>query len=146
MEEFIKYLTVYLTGATGIWKGIPVGIALELKPLYTATLTSLGAISSSLLIYFSGEPLREWLLKKYGKKNIARKRKKFSHWLDKYGAAGLGLIATGLLGSLIALLVGILLLDNTRKFIIYLLIGIVLWSFTITYLSNPIIEFFRNAL
>ena len=146
MEEIGKYIAVYLAGATGIWKGIPLGIALGLVPFYTATLTCLGAISSALLIYFSGEPFRRWLLGKYGDNNIAQKREKFSNWLDKYGVAGLGLIVTGLLGQIIALLIGMLLLQNTRKFILFLILGIVLWTYGITYLSNPIVTWAKGIL
>ncbi|WP_075589987.1 VTT domain-containing protein [Labilibacter marinus] len=144
MEELIKYISVYLAGAAGIWKGIPVGIALGLAPFYTATLTSLGAISSTLIIYFSGESFRNWLLSKYGKESKSNKRKKISSWLEKYGVAGLGLVATGLFGSFITLMIGILLIDNTRKFIIYLLIGIVIWSYGITYLSDPVIAYIKG--
>ncbi|MCW3807679.1 hypothetical protein [Plebeiibacterium marinum] len=143
IEELGKLLTTYLAGAIGIWKGIPVGIALGLKPFYIATFTSLGAISSTLAVYFSGEPFRKWLLGKYGDKNIARKQKKFSTWLEKYGVAGLGLLATGLLGPFIALLIGMLLLNDTRKFIGFLLTGIVIWSFGITYLSEPIVNLLK---
>jgi len=143
MEELTKYLAVYFTGLLGIWKGIPVGIAMGITPFYTATLTSLGAISSALIVYFAGEPFRKWLMKKYGTKNMAHKQKKFNHWLQKYGISGLGLIATGLIGPLISLLIGMLLLKDTRKFLFYLLWGITLWSFGITYLADPIVNWMK---
>ncbi len=143
MEEIGKYIAVYLAGATGIWKGIPAGIALGLKPLMTASVVSLGAISSALLVYFSGEPFRKWLMNKYGSKSLEQKKAKFAKWLDKYGVPGLGLMVTGLLGPFIALMIGMALLDNTRKFLLYLLIGILLWTFGITYLSEPVVMLLR---
>jgi len=146
IEEVGKYLAVFLTGTLGIWKSIPVGIALGLAPFYTATLTALGASFSSLIVFFSGEPFRQWLLKKIAGKSISKKREKFANWLEKYGVAGLGLIVTGLLGSLIALILGMILLNDRRRFIIFLLLGIVLWSFGITYLSDPIIEWFKQLI
>jgi membrane protein DedA with SNARE-associated domain len=146
MEEIGKYFAVYLAGTTGIWKAIPVGIALGLSAFNTALFTSLGAITSSLLIYFSGESFRKWLLSKYGNKKIAHKREKFSHWLAKYGIAGLGLMVTGLLGPFLALLIGMLLLQNTGKFILFLLLGIILWSFGISYLSEPIVTLIENII
>ncbi|MCG8581330.1 MAG: small multi-drug export protein [Bacteroidales bacterium] len=146
MEEIGKYIAVYLAGATGIWKGIPVGIALGLKPWMTASIVTLGAMSSALLVYFSGEPFRKWLMEKYGSKSFEAKKAKFSNWMEKYGVHGLGLMVTGLLGPFIALVIGMALLDNTRKFLFYLLVGIVLWTFGITYLSEPLVmlvkEFF----
>lgn len=145
MEELGKYLAVYLAGATGIWKGIPVGIALGLAPFYTALFTSLGAISSALLVYFSGEPFRKWLMNKYAGKTFEQKKEKFSSWMDKYGVAGLGLMVTGLLGPFVALIIGMALLNDTRKFVLYLLAGIVLWTFGITYLSDPIVDFVKSC-
>ncbi len=139
MEELAKYFAVYLAGATGIWKGIPVGFALGLKPWMTASLVSFGAVSSALLVYFSGEPFRKWLMNKYGTKTFEAKKARFSKWMEKYGVHGLGLMVTGLLGPFIALIIGMALLDNTRKFLFYLLVGIVLWSYGITYLSEPIV-------
>lgn len=144
MEEAGQYLAVYLTGATGIWKGIPLGIALGLAPFLTALLTALGAISSALLVYFSGEPFRTRLINRYGSKSFEQKKKKFARWMGQYGVPGLGLTVTGLLGPLVALIIGMTLLNNTRKFLIYLILGIVLWSFGITFLSDPLVEFLKS--
>ncbi len=144
MEEIAKYIAVYLAGATGIYKGIPVGIAFGLKPLVTASIVALGAISSALLVYFSGEPFRKWLLKRYGSKTFEHKKAKFAKWMDKYGVPGLGLMVTGLLGHFIALIIGMALLDDTRKFLLYLLTGIVLWSFGLTYLTEPVVQLVKG--
>ena len=146
MEELGKYLAVYLAGATGIWKGIPLGIALGLKPLIIALLVSFGAISSAVLVYFSGEPFRKWLMSKYGSKTFEHKKAKFSLWMDKYGVQGLGLMVTGLLGPFIALIIGMTILNDTRRFLYYLLLGIVLWSFGITYLAEPVVQFVKAML
>ncbi|MBK3519557.1 small multi-drug export protein [Carboxylicivirga marina] len=146
MEEIGKIFAVYLAGATGIWKGIPVGIAFGLKPFTTASVVSLGAMSSALLVYFSGEPFRKWLMNKYGSKTFEAKKAKFSSWMEKYGVPGLGLMVTGLLGPFIALIIGMAILDNTRKFLFYLLVGIVLWSFGITYLSEPVVLLVKEVL
>ena len=144
MEEIAKYIAVYLAGATGIYKGIPVGIAFGLKPLMTASLVALGAMSSALLVYFSGEPFRKWLLKKYGSKTFEHKKARFAKWMDKYGVPGLGLMVTGLLGPFIALIIGMTLLNDTRKFLLYLLAGILLWSFGLTYLSEPVVQLIKG--
>ncbi len=146
MEEIAKYIAVYLAGATGIYKGIPVGIAFGLKPLVTASIVALGAISSALLVYFSGEPFRKWLLKRYGSKTFEHKKAKFAKWMDKYGVPGLGLMVTGLLGPFIALIIGMALLDDTRKFLLYLITGIVLWSFGLTYLTEPVVQLVKGFL
>lgn len=146
MEELTKYIAVYLAGAAGIYKGVPVGIAFGLPPFYSALFTSLGSISSALLLYFAGDKFRNWILQKYGKKKIEHKKEQFTRWMDKYGVPGLGLIGTGLLGPFITLLLGMMLLNETKKFILYLIVGIILWSFTIAYLSEPIVIFIKQLL
>ncbi|WP_430810249.1 MULTISPECIES: VTT domain-containing protein [unclassified Carboxylicivirga] len=145
MEETGTYLAVYLAGAIGIYKGVPVGIALGLKPFITSLLVTLGATSSTLLVYFSGEPFRKWLMNKYASKSLEQKKAKFSRWMERYGVPGLGLMVTGLLGPFIALIIGMALLDETRKFLFFLLLGIVLWSFGLTYLSEPVVQLLKGA-
>lgn len=144
MEELGKYLAVYLAGATGIYKGIPVGIAFGLSPFLSASFTALGSISSVLILYFAGAPLQQWLMNKYGSKTVDGKKQKFTMWLDKYGVAGLGIMVTGMLGPFISLVMGMALLKETGKFLFYLLLGIVLWSFTIAYIADPIVDFVKN--
>ncbi len=146
MEELMKYFAVYLAGTLGIYKGIPVGIAVGLPPFYTALFTALGSISSVLILYFAGDKFRTWILHKYGNKSVAHKKEKFSRWMDKYGVQGLGLMVTGLLGPLFSLLMGMILLKHPQKFILYLIAGIVLWSFAITYLSEPLVLLVKEYL
>jgi membrane protein DedA with SNARE-associated domain len=146
MSEIAKYLSVYLAGATGIWKGIPLGIAFHLPPWLNASLVALGATSAVLLLYFAGTNFRNWLFKKFGSKSMEHKKERFKRWMDRYGIMGLGLMVTGLLGHLIALLLGMILVKNTRKFLIYLIAGIVIWSFALSFLFNPIGEMLKTAL
>lgn len=140
MSEPEKYVLVYLAGATGIWKGIPAGIALNIHPAYIALFTALGSITSVLVLYFAGNTFRTWVLKKVGTKRIERKKNKFLRFSNKYGAFGLGLITTGLLGPFTSLFLGLLLVEETRKFIVYLLVGIFLWSFILAYFFYPLAQ------
>lgn len=141
MDEAGKYLIVYLAGATGMWKGVPAGIALNLHPVFTGLFTALGSISSVLILYFAGDSFRQMILNRYGNKRIERKKTKFKKWTNRYGEWTLGLITTGLLGPFTSLLLGLILVKDTRKFFIYLLVGITIWSFILAYLFTPIIEF-----
>ncbi len=144
MEELGKYLAVYLAGATGIYKGIPVGIAFGLSPFLSASFTALGSISSVVILYLAGAPFRQWLMKKYGSKSIDGKQQKFTNWLDKYGVPGLGLMVTGLLGPFISLIMGMTLLKETGKFLFYLILGIILWSFAIAYVADPLVDLIKS--
>ena len=76
MDEMWKYIVVYFAGATGIWKGIPSGIAFNLHPGFNGLFTALGSITSVLIIYFVGDSFRQWILSKYGKKRIEKKKNK----------------------------------------------------------------------
>ncbi len=141
MEETGKYLIVYIAGATGMWKGVPAGIALSLHPVYTGLFTALGSITSVLILFFAGDSFRQWILSKYGKKRLERKKGKFIKLTNRYGIWGLGLITTGVLGPFTSLLLGLILITDTRKFLIYLLAGITIWSFILAWLFTPIVEF-----
>jgi membrane protein DedA with SNARE-associated domain len=144
MTEAGKYLLVYFTGAAGIWKGIPLGIALNLQSFLTGLLTALGSITTVLILYFAGDSVRQWILKKYGSQRIERKKSKFINLLNRFGFPVLGLIAPGLLGPVIPLLMGLIFVKDTRRFIIYLITGIVLWSFILAFLFTPIFDLLSN--
>ncbi|MCU4176361.1 hypothetical protein [Carboxylicivirga sp. N1Y90] len=144
MGELSKYLAVYLAGAMGIYKGIPLGIAMGLSAFSTALFTALGSISFILILYFAGDKFRLWLTNKYGNKTLTGKKEKFTKWMDRYGVAGLGLMVTGLLGPIISLLIGMMILKETKRFLMYLLLGIVLWSFFISFLASPIVELIKG--
>lgn len=146
MDETGKYLIVYFAGATGIWKGIPVGIALNLHPVLTGLFTALGSMSSVLILFFAGDSFRQWILRKYGSKRIERKRSKFIKLTDRYGAWGLGLLTTGLLGPFTSLFLGLILIKNTRRFFIYLIFGIFIWSFILSYLFTPLIDIISQIM
>jgi membrane protein DedA with SNARE-associated domain len=135
-----KYLIVYLAGATGIWKGIPVGIALGIQPVYNGFFTALGSVSSVLILYFAGDNFRNWILKQYGQKRIEKKKDKFMKFANRYGALGLGLIASGLLGPFISVILGFILIKDIRKFVFYLMAGIFIWSIVLAFFFTPIVE------
>ena len=133
-----KYLIVYLAGATGIWKGIPVGIALGIRPVYNGLFTALGSVSSVLILYFAGDRFRNWILKQYGKKRIEKKKNKFMKFTNRYGALGLGLITTGLLGPFTSLILGFIFIKDIRKFLFYLIAGIFIWAILLAFFFTPI--------
>ena len=63
----------------------------------------------------------QWILGKYGNKRIEKKKHKFVKLTNHYGVWFLGLMTPGLLGPFTPLLLGLILIKNTRKFLIYLL-------------------------
>jgi len=140
MNEAGKYLIVYIAGATGMWKGISLGIVLGLHPVLNGLFTAIGSITSVFIIYFAGDSFRQWIFSKYGNKRLERKKHKFIKLANHYGVWILGLITPGLLGPFTPLLLGLILIKETRKFLIYLLVGITLWSVILAYLFTPVVE------
>jgi hypothetical protein len=52
--------------------------------------------------------------------------------MDRYGTIGLGLIVSGTLGPIPAALVGMAIVKDTKRLMIFLIIGIILWSAGLT--------------
>jgi hypothetical protein len=73
-------------------------------------------------------------------KELKGKKNKFIKLTDRYGVWGLGLLTTGLLGPFTSLLLGLILIKDTRRFLTYLLVGIFVWSFILAYLFTPLID------
>lgn len=144
MEELAKYFAVYITGATGIYKGVPLGLALGLSPFTSAICTSSGSISLIIILFFAGDKFRNWLIDRFGHKKLETSKKKFTIWMDKYGVATLGLMVTGLIGPILSLLLGMLILTERKKFLFYLIIGIIAWTFALAFLANPIVQWIKQ--
>lgn len=136
-----KFFAVYLAGISGLWKGVPVGIGLNLPPFFTGLFTGLGSVTAVLIIFFAGESFRNWILNKYGSKNIEKKKNRFSQMANRYGIWGLGLVTAGLLGPYTSMLLGFILIKEIKKFLFILITGIFIWSFAFAYFFTPIVGF-----
>jgi membrane protein YqaA with SNARE-associated domain len=144
MENIIfRIFSIYLVGIAGIWKAIPVGIALKAHPIETATLTALGSITTVYLLYYFGEHVKSWVMKKWNQDKLEKKKGRMSHIMDKYGPPGLGIICPGLFGPITTIIVGLLIVKPTAKLMPYLIIGIILWSFALTYIAVTGFDFFK---
>jgi len=133
---WVQIFTIYLAGISGIWKGIPVGFALEAHPIVTAMFTALGSITVVLVLLFSGEKLKKWVLRRYGKKHLDKQQGRFTRLMERYGVAGLGLIACGVIGPILTTLLGLVLVSKIRRLMVFLLTGVVLWSGLLTLLAT----------
>lgn len=141
MGESAKYFAVYIAGITGLWKGIPLGIGLNLDPFFTGLFTGLGSVTTVLILFLAGESFRKWMLNKYGEKRIEKKKNKFSQMANRYGIWGLGLVTAGLLGPYTSMLLGFILIKEIRKFLLILMTGIFIWSFVFAYFFTSIVDF-----
>lgn len=141
MWNYSEFLAIFLGGAAGIWKGVGIGLLLNSSPFIIGSYTALGALCSVIILYFAGDKFRKWIVKTVGEKRLERKKGKFQKWLQKYGPSGLGLLATGPLGPFVPLILGMMLIKDLQRFFVFLLIGIVIWSYILAYFSTTILQF-----
>lgn len=143
-DTLIKYFTIYLVGITGIWKGIPVGMALKSTLIETASITALGSITAVMILYYFGEPVKRWAIKNWGKDKLNKRKGKFSAVMDKYGVVGLGLLTPGPFGPITTIIVGLLIIKNTAKLMPYLIAGIIIWSFILTWVATTSLDLVKG--
>jgi len=134
-NTLIRILTIYLVGITGIWKAIPVGIALKSHPIEIATFTSLGSITTVFILYYFGDKVKGWVTKKWSQEKLESRKGRFTKIMDKYGIIGIGVICPGPFGPITSIIVGLLVVKQTSRLMPYLVIGIIIWSFALTWFA-----------
>jgi uncharacterized membrane protein len=145
MENFfIRILTIYLVGITGIWKAVPVGIALKAHPLETASFTALGSITTVFILFYSGEFVRKWVQKKWSKETLESKKGRLAKIMEKYGTPGLGIIGPGFFGPITTIVVGLMIVKPASRLMPYLVAGIIIWSFLLTWIGMTSVNFFKE--
>lgn len=130
MDLLWKWATVFGTSMLELWAAIPIGFVLQLSPVETAILSAAGAIVSGAIVIYLGGSLREWLLKRIEKKE-SRKGQMARIW-EKYGVIGLGFLSPLLTGAPLGAAIGISLGAPTGKLMIWMAVGIVIWSVILT--------------
>jgi hypothetical protein len=147
MEEILLQISaIYVAGITGLYKGIPVGLALNAHPVLIAGFTALGCNTTVLFLFFAGEPVRNWIISKIGKDKLEKRKGKFTRIMDRYGTIGLGLIVSGILGPITSVLIGLAIVPDTRRLLVFLLIGMVIWSIILTTIGVLGIDIIRQFL
>ena len=143
-NTIIRVFSICLIGITGIWKAIPVGMALKSHPKEIAIFTALGSITTVFILYYFGESVKRWALKNWSKDKLERKKGKFSNILNKYGVISLGIVSPGLFGPITSIIIGLLIIRNTAKLKPYLVIGINIWSFLLTWAETTSYDLLKN--
>jgi membrane protein DedA with SNARE-associated domain len=141
---FTQIVSVYIAGITGLYKGVPMGFALQSSPVVTATFTALGSITVVLVIFFSGKPLKNWIKNKLNSK-AEKKEGLFTRIMNQYGIVGLGLIAPGIMGPIVTSILGLIFIKNTGKFLVFLITGIIIWSVLLTLIGYVSIDLVKNT-
>jgi hypothetical protein len=132
MDTTNNVVVVFLTRVIELWIVIPLGVALKLSPLSTAIFAALGSIASASIITFSGAGLRERFLKwRYGTEEGLKKGRMYNIW-NNYGVIGLGLLSPLFFGAPLGAALGIVLGADKNRLMLWMIIGIVMWSAGLT--------------
>lgn len=132
MEYFNSLLIVFLTGILELWLAVPLGFILKLPPIITAIISALGSVTSALIVAFAGSNLRSRFLKwRYGSDEALKGGRMYKIWKD-YGVIGLGILSPLLFGAPLGTAVGIVFGAERNKLLLWITIGIVIWSAGLT--------------
>lgn len=143
LEFIISSITVFLLGILELWIAIPAGFALQLNPVVTAVTSSLGAITSVVIILFFGEKIRNKIVEKYYHQNKGRRIRLLQEIWEKYGVIGLGLLSPLLFGAPLGTAIGVALGSSEKKLMIWMMIGIIIWSLGLTFASIQGIKIYQ---
>jgi len=96
------------------------------------------------VLYFSGAPFKNWLISKYGKKKIEKSKGRFTTIMDKYGVVGLGVFATGIIGPIVTIILGLMLIKDAKRLMLFLSAGILIWSAALTIIASFSLELIQT--
>jgi hypothetical protein len=130
--DIIQLLIVLGISIVELWAAIPAGFALNLNPALIIVMSSIGAIIGAAIVVFAGEKIRNKIIKWHnGGKENPKQSRLYRIW-DKYGVVGLGLLSPLLFGALIGAALGSLLGAKKLRLLLWMSIGIIVWSVILT--------------
>lgn len=136
---------IYLMGAAGIWKAIPVGFLMDTPPFYVGLMTALGAVSALLVIYFFGTRVKAFFSRKMvSGKRLRARGDRFNRIFEKRGAPGIGLIGALIFGPNMTLILGLVIHSDGRRILVWTMVGAVLWTIVLVIVASYSIELFKS--
>ena len=125
---------------------IPTGLALGINPFFTGTVTVFLSVAALILVVFLGERLRYLQISRNAQKRIEDKNGNIYQIWDRYGVIGLSLLSPLLTGAPLGAAIGIYLGISRNRLIIWMSLGIVIWTILITIISLIGIGSIKNVL
>jgi hypothetical protein len=123
---------VFLLGVFELWAAVPAGLVLDMSPLAIILASSLGAITAAFVVIVIGENIRNWLLKKYDYNSPGLRGKFLRNLWEKYGVIGLGIFSPLLFGAPLGAAIGVALGAPRKRLLMWMSLGIVIWSIGLT--------------
>lgn len=146
MCSLYNALIIFLTGLLGIWKAIPVGLALQCNATTIIVTTAAGALVAISIIYLLGSKVKEWILNRLNKGKGEKRKGRLTALFDKYGIMGMGILGTLLLGPNMTMAMGMIIVKKEKKLLLWTAIGIIIWTVVLTLIGTYSVEFFEKML
>lgn len=131
MDIALKLAGVFVIGLVELWGAIPAGFAFQLHPVATAVVAALGSAAGAGLVIHLGDTLRNWIMRYRGGKESKSGGRVYRIW-DKYGVIGLGLLSPLITGAPLGAALGVTFGARPRRLLLWMTIGILLWSAILT--------------
>jgi hypothetical protein len=131
VDTALKLISVFAIGVLELWGAIPAGFAFQLHPILIATASALGSTASAVLVILLGDSLRTWILRHRGGKAGKHSGRVRRIW-DKYGVIGLGLLSPLITGAPLGAALGVSFGASPRRLLLWMVVGIVVWSAILT--------------
>jgi uncharacterized membrane protein len=118
------------------WASIPAGIAQGLSPILVVATASISYACGVGIVILAGQPLRDWIMKRFGGKASSNPNSAIRRVWDRYGLIGLSLLAPVTVGAQVGAIIGISLNAPPRRLFILMSLGGLLWGIIVAVLVS----------
>lgn len=118
------------------WASIPAGIAQGLSPVLVVATASISYACGVGLVVLAGQPVRDWIMKRFGGKASSNPNSAIRRIWDRYGLIGLALLAPVTTGAQIGAVIGISLNAPPRRLFVLMSLGGLLWGIIVAVLVS----------
>lgn len=134
--EIAALLSVFGIAFLYYWASIPAGIAQGLAPVAVVLVAALSYACGVGLVIVAGQPVRDWILKRFGNKVSANPNSTVRRVWDKYGLIGLALLAPVTTGAQIGAVIGLSFNAPPRRLFVAMSLGGLLWGVIVAVLVS----------
>ncbi len=131
-DSLSKILSIFGLAFFYFWPSIPAGLALGLSPITVMLTTSLSYASGVAVVTLLGERVRDWVLKRLGRRVDVNPDSTIHRIWQKYGVIGLGLLAPMTVGAQIGAALGLGFNSKPRNLFVSMALGGLAWSIVLT--------------
>ncbi|MEK3734174.1 small multi-drug export protein [Paenibacillus sp. FSL M8-0334] len=139
LMEVWQYILVFLMGSVPwieIAAVIPISIVAGLNPFFVALMAFLGNLSTVYLLVIFFDKFQQWRSRrKNGQEQKSKRQTRAINIWNKYGLPGLSLLGPLLIGSHIAVFIGLVFGAKKHVTLLWMTVSLVIWTVIITLLS-----------